>query len=109
MSQRRVINDYCQDINCLVEILNKTVFSYRTLIGGANELNGIALASKREVKDALKRARALGQVIDEVIDTLGCVIEDYDCYCKLKSEVIRCRVDINCIELEIQEELKAQN
>lgn len=109
MSQRRIINSYCQDINCLVEILNKTTLTYRTLVGAANELNNIALSSKGEVKEALKRARSLGEIIDDIINTLEYTIDDYDCYCKMKSEIIRCNLNTSFIELEIQEDIKLQN
>ncbi|MEG2018685.1 MAG: hypothetical protein RR128_09545, partial [Clostridium sp.] len=70
MAHRRVMETYYKDVNNLADLLSKLVNSYRLLIGGANELNGIALASKNDIKEALKRARDLGDIIDGVIDTL---------------------------------------
>ena len=55
MPHRKIIEEYCVDINNLADLLAKLVNSYRLLIGGAGELNTIALAHKKDVKDALKR------------------------------------------------------
>ena len=55
-----MIQNYYTDINNLADILTKLVSSYRLIIGGADELNKIALSKKSDVKDALKRADSLG-------------------------------------------------
>ena len=55
MSQRRIIEGYASDINMTVDQLAKSVGIYKTLIDSTSSLNCIALASKSDVKDALKR------------------------------------------------------
>lgn len=109
MAHRRVIETYYKDVNNLADLLNKLVNSYRLLIGGANELNGIALASKRDIKDALKRANELGDIIDGVIEALEISTDNCNCYCKLKSEIINSKMHMAYIETEINEDLKLQN
>ena len=47
MGHRRVIETYYKDVNNLVFLLEKLVGSYRLLVGGADELNKIALAKKK--------------------------------------------------------------
>lgn len=106
MGHRKVIQSYYGDINNLTELLNKYVNSYRLLIGGVGELNAIALAKKSDVKDGLKRVHELGEIIDEVIEVLEDVNYNYINYCKLKSEVIKCKMEVQYIETEIDEELK---
>ncbi len=54
----------------LTNLLNSMVNSYRLLVGGANELNNISEAKKVQVKEAIKRADDLGEIIDEIIKTL---------------------------------------
>jgi len=109
MAHRRIIETYYRDVNNLADLLNKLVNSYRLLIGGANELNGIALASKSDIKDALKRADELGEIIDKVIEALEESTDSCTCYTKLKTEVINSKMQISYIETEIQEDLKMQN
>ncbi|MCB2290461.1 hypothetical protein LGK97_11850 [Clostridium sp. CS001] len=106
MTQRRVIQNYYSDVNNLADILTKLVNSYRLLIGSADELNGIALSKKGEVKDALKRADDLGDIIDKTIKVLDEASYNYMDYCRIKTEVIRCRLKIEYIETEIEEDLK---
>lgn len=106
MAHRRVIQNYYNDINNLADILTKLVSSYRLLIGGADELNKIALAKKGEVKDALKRADNLGDIIDETIKVLDNASYSYMSYCTMKTEVMKCKLQIEYIETEIDEELK---
>lgn len=109
MAHRRVMETYYKDVNNLADLLNKLVNSYRLLIGGANELNGIALASKKDIKEALKRARDLGDIIDGVIDTLEVSTDSCNCYTRLKSEIISNKIHVDYIETEITEDLKLQN
>lgn len=109
MAHRRVIQNYYNDINNLAEILTKLVGSYRLLIGGADELNKIALSKKSEVKDALKRADNLGDIIDETIKVLDEASFSYMSYCKMKTEVIKCKLQIEYIETEIEEDLKLKD
>ncbi len=109
MAHRRVIQNYYNDINNLAEILAKLVISYRTLIGSADELNKIALSKKSDVKDALKRADELGGIIDKAIKVLDDASYSYMSYCKMKTEVMECRLQIEYIETEIDEDLKLKD
>jgi len=106
LTRRRVIQNYYSDINNLADILGKLVGSYRLLIGGADELNKIALSKKSEVKDALKRADQLGDIIDETIKVLDDASFSYMSYCNMKTEVMKGKIKIEYIETEIDEELR---
>ncbi|MBZ9609143.1 hypothetical protein G9F73_015225 [Clostridium estertheticum] len=109
MAHRRVIQNYYDDVNNLADILTKLVSSYRLLIGGADELNKIALSKKSEVKDALKRADNLGDIIDETIKVLDDASYSYMSYCKIKTEVMNCKIQTEYIETEIDEELRLKD
>lgn len=108
MSHRKVIEDYYSDINGLVDILGKLVVSYRGLVGGADELNKIALASKSDIKDALDRAEDLGEMIEDIIKNLDIVGSGYINYLKIKSNVIKSQVNTQAVLNEINEELKSK-
>lgn len=109
MAHRRVIQNYYNDINNLAEVLAKLVISYRTLIGSADELNKIALSKKSDVKDALKRADELGEIIDKAIKVLDDASFSYMSYCKIKTEAMKSRLQIEYIETEIDEDLKLKD
>ena len=109
MNYRRIIETYHCDIRNLVEILERLINSYRLLIGGAGELNSIALTKKKDVKDALKRANELGHIIDDVIKSLECTSYGYMDYCRIKSDFISAKLSIQYIETEIDEELKLKD
>ena len=104
-----MIQNYYSDINNLADMLTKLVSSYRLLIGGADELNKIALSKKSEVKDALKRADNLGDIIDETIKVLDDASFSYMSYCKMKTEVMKCKLQIEFIETEIDQELRLKD
>lgn len=108
MGHRRVIQSYYTDVNGLADLLSKLINSYRLLIGGANELNGITLAHRGDVRDALKRADKLGEIIDEILDVLEETGGGYIEYCKLKAEVIKYHLEAQYIQTEIDNELKLQ-
>ena len=101
MDNRKIVENYYLDICNLTEILCKLVNSYRLLIGGAEEYNGIALATKNDVKKAIARANELGEVIDKVIDVLEDSNQTYLNYCQLKSHVLECKIGIDYIESEM--------
>lgn len=105
MGNRKVIQTYCDDINNLADMLGKLVNSYRLLVGGADELNRIALSGKGQVKDALKRADKLGDIIDEIIDVLEKSSYNLVDYCELKSEILKGRINMESIIAEIEEDL----
>jgi len=109
LARRRVIQNYYDDINNLADILTKLVSSYRLLIGGADELNKIALSKKSDVKDALKRADEVGDIIDETIKVLDDASFSYMSYCKMKTEVMKGKIQIEFIETEIDEELRLKD
>ncbi|SMC23791.1 hypothetical protein SAMN02745134_01987 [Clostridium acidisoli DSM 12555] len=106
MSNRKVLENYYSDINNQVELLGKLTNSYRLLIGGAGELNGIALATKNDVRNAIKRVNKLGQVIDNILCEMNEHDKAYIKYCKLKDELMRELVDKVYISDEIEEEFK---
>lgn len=101
-----MIENYYIDINNLTDLLGKLVNTYRLLIGGADELNKIALARRKDVKEALERADELGEVIDGIIDALEKAAFGYLDYCSIKSEIIKGKMDSHHIHTEIDEELK---
>ncbi|MDF2881352.1 MAG: hypothetical protein K0R54_1909 [Clostridiaceae bacterium] len=109
MSHKRVVDNYYVDVNNLVDVLSKLVSSYRLLIGGAAELNQIALAKKKDIKDAIDRASDLGDIIDKVIESLEKTEGTYLDYCKLKSKILECKVESQFVETEIDEELKLKD
>lgn len=106
VSHRKVIQDYYVDVNNMADILSKLVNSYRLLIGGAGELNSIALSKKNDIKHALDRANDVGEIIDEIIDVLEATGYGYLNYCKIKSDVLKCKIEAQYIQTEIDEELK---
>ncbi|GAA0179432.1 hypothetical protein SH2C18_23030 [Clostridium sediminicola] len=105
MGHRRVIEIYYKDCNNLVTLLNQLVNAYRLLIGGASDLNNIALSKKSEVKDALKRAEKVGDIIDDVIDAIDESSSYYNDYCKNKSCILKTKLEGDYILTEIEEEL----
>lgn len=106
MAHRKIIQNYYEDINNIADLLTKLVNSYRLLVGGASEMNSIALANKSDVKKAIKRAEEIGNVIDELIETLEDSSIAYIDYCKIKSEIIEKTVELQYIQTEIDEDLK---
>lgn len=109
MGNRKIIDTYCVDINNLTTILTNTVASYRLLVGAAGEYNTIALATKHEVKAALKRANKLGNVVDDLIDVLDDVVDGYENYCTIKGKLIKDKIEDQYILTEINNELELQN
>lgn len=105
MSHRKVIEDYYCDINNLTDLLSKLTNCYRLLVGGAGELNSIAAAHKKDVKDALHRADELGDVIDKIISAIDKSTVEYAQYCKMRTEIVKKKMKFEYIETEIDEEL----
>jgi len=109
MAQRRIIESYGRDLGFTIDQLCKLVVSYKTLVDTASNVNCIAIASKSDIKDALKRARQVGCLIDELIDVLDYSICTWSKYMKLKTEYINCRLDLCTIEAEVEEEIRLQS
>lgn len=109
MGRRKLIQEYYCDLNNIVLLLSSLTNTYRVLIGSAEELNKIALAKKKDVKDALERAEQVGDVIDKMI----CVLDKSTCtyldYCDVKAEVIKCKLEAKNILMEIDDLLKIQD
>lgn len=72
----------------LTDELTKLTSNYRLLVGAADELNKIALATKSDVRKAIKRATNLGKIIDQI----SCVLEKVNCvylaYAELQTRTI---------------------
>lgn len=106
VSNRRVIQEYYNDIAGLTDLLSKLSNSYRLLVAGAGELNVIALANKKDVRKAIKRANELGRVIDDLIKVLEVSDTGYLDYLQLKNEIISARIQVQTIEAEINEQAR---
>ena len=105
MSYRKIIDKECNDLSMLADMLFKLSNSYKMLSGGASDLNGIALARKKDVRDAVKRVAALGEVIDDLIETIDYIDCAFFDYSKLKAEYISCKTNIELIKAEVDEKL----
>lgn len=101
MAYREIIELQYKEIMNLQDTLTKLTNSYRILIGAANELNGIALAKKGQIKDALKRAEEVGRLIDDVTDALNKCQCRYLDYCVLYSECMKYKINVESINCEI--------
>ncbi len=106
LTHRKVVENYYADMNNLADLLSKLVNSYRLLIGGVHELNGVALAHKDEIKDALDRVDELGKLIDHIISAFKYTDSVYIEYCRLKSDVMKEQMGVQYIQSEIEDELK---
>lgn len=109
MAYREIIKDNFEELNNLSDLLGKFVNSYRLLIGGAGELNTIALAKKDEVKDALDRAEDVGCVIDDLVKSIEGSCKCYFKYTKIKNEFILAKTQKDTILTEVDNELDFQN
>jgi hypothetical protein len=109
MANRKIIEEYYCDINNLTDFLSKLVSSYRLLVGGAGELNTIALAHKKDVRKAIKTSNDLLDVIDGVIEVLEKTSFGYMDYCKVKGEIMKSQLQVQYIQTELDNELKLQN
>lgn len=109
MGSNVLFTEYFREINNLVDILTKYISSYRLLIGGAGELNSIALARRSDVKDALRRVNELGKLIDCLMKTLECAQGSYIDYIKLKGTLLEVQATKDIIITEIENELLLNN
>lgn len=109
MSHKKIMEDYYCNINNLTDLLSKLTNCYRLMIGGASELNTIALAHKKDIKSAIDRVNKLGNTIDHIIGVLDKSSDGYTYYCKLCSELVQNKIKVEYIEDEIDEELFMDN
>lgn len=105
MRKRKILEDYYCDLNNLSGLLTNCVSSYRLLIGGASELNQITPATRHDVKKAIDRVNKLGDIIDELLQTMECYQIDYINYCKIKASVMECKLNRKFVLSQIEEEL----
>ncbi|AYE33711.1 hypothetical protein [Clostridium septicum] len=109
MAYRELIKDHYDDLNNLNSLLNSMVNSYRLLIAGASELYSISLAKKSDVKDAIDRANKLGDVIDDLLDTVQDCGGSYFKYCTIMSKYVKAQTDKNNVLTEVDYELDFDN
>lgn len=109
MGYNKIMGSYYSELTNLIFLLEKYVNSYRLLIGGAGELNNIALAKKSAVKDALKRVDKVGDLIDDLINILECTETTYLNYVRIKSDILVLKTEKELILTEIDNELLFQN
>lgn len=109
MAYREVIQNNAEELSNLADLLGKFVNSYRLLIGGAGELNNIALAKKNEVKDALDRAEDVGAIIDDLVKVIEGSENCYFKYMKIKNEFISAKTEKDSILTEINKDLDFKN
>lgn len=109
MGNRKVVENYYCDVSNIVDMVTKLIGAYRLLIGGAAELNVIALAHKKEVRDAIKRANKMGDIIDRILKDFHDLGYGYMDYCKLKAELLKCQLEVSYIQTEIDNELKLKD
>lgn len=109
MQYRTLIKSHYNEINNLTNLLSSMVNSYRLLVGGANELNNISEAKKSQVKEAVKRADDLGEIIDEIIKTLDECSTSYTKYCKIKKQYVDEKTNKDNILTEIDYEVQFDN
>lgn len=108
MHKRKVLEDYYCDLNNLSGLLTNCVSSYRLLIGGASELNQITPATRHDVKKAIERVNKLGDIIDELLETMECYEIDYTNYCKIKARVMECKFNRKFVLSQIEDELRIE-
>lgn len=109
MAYQEIIQNNSDELNKLADLLGKFVNSYRLLIGGAGELNNIALAKKDVVKDAIERAEDVGAIIDDLVRVIEGSGNCYFKYAKIKNEFILSKTQKDLILTEIDNELDFQN
>ena len=102
MGDRRLIENYYLDYYNLIDILSKLTNDYRLLIGGAGEINQIALAHKKDVKKALKRVRVVGNMIDDILEILEKTEISYFDYCKIKADIVKEKLEFQYVKTEIE-------
>jgi len=102
MGDRRLIENYYLDYYNLIDILCKLTNDYRLLIGGAAEINQIALAHKKDVRKALKRVRVVGDMIDDILEILEKTELSYFDYCRIKSDIVKEKLEFEYVKSEIE-------
>ncbi len=105
MSLRKVMFEYYQDINGMLDIIAKLTISYQTLVNTANFLNQIGLSHRNDIKEALDRAREISCILENAICTYDSLQETYLNYLKTESSILRKRAIPEQIGIEIEENI----
>jgi|GEM_PF-6906750 len=105
MSLRKVMYEYYQDINSVLDVIAKLSISYQTLVNTANFLNQIGLSHRNDIKEALDRAREISCVLEDAICTYDSLQETYLNYLKVESSYLRKRAIAEQVALELEENI----
>lgn len=109
MGINKLIQEQGEAMNLLTNMLKTHVDSYRLLIASASELNNIYEARSSQVKVVIKRAKAIGEIIDEITEILEECAHPYYHYCIEKGKAIYSKTPSDLIFTEVTNELSFQN
>lgn len=109
MGYNDVIHGHYDDISNLTTLLKTYMEIYRLLISSTAELNTVSLAKKSEVKHALDRINAVGDLMDDLLDVIEKCENSYIKYCFLKNEIIAENTAKDSIKNEIHNDLEFHN
>ncbi|MFZ5968148.1 MAG: hypothetical protein ACOYVK_13370 [Bacillota bacterium] len=85
------------EVQQMSTILNGLSNSYRLLVGAADEFNRVSSASRKDVDDAVDRAKDIGKIIDEVLNALEGKVK---VYVKDLKRIDLCRIEFLVYQLE---------
>lgn len=109
MGYEKVIQGHYDEINNLSSLLRNYIEMYRLLVSSTSELNTVAPAKKSEVKHALERIDALGDIIDDLLKVIKKCEPAYIKYLIIKNEVINEKIEKSIIRTEVTNELEFNN
>lgn len=109
MGYEKVIQGHYDEINNLSSLLRNYIEMYRLLVSSTSELNTVAPAKKSEVKHALERIDALGDIIDDLLKVIKKCEPAYIKYLTIKNEVINEKIEKSIIRTEVTNELEFNN
>ncbi len=109
MGYEKVIQGHYDEINNLSSLLRNYIEMYRLLVSSTSELNTVAPAKKSEVKHALERIDALGDIIDDLLKVIKKCEPAYIRYLTIKNEVINEKIEKSIIRTEVTNELEFNN
>lgn len=104
-----LIKNQGSEIKFLTDVLRTHVDNYRLLVASAAELNNIYEARSSQVKTTIKRAEAVGEIIDQIVDIIQDCAVPYFEYCKVKGKFIHSKTTSDQIFTEVTNELSFQN
>lgn len=109
MGYEKVIQGHYDEINNLSSLLRNYIEMYRLLVSSTSELNTVAPAKRSEVKHALERIDALGDIIDDLLKVIKKCEPAYIKYLTIKNEVINEKIEKSIIRTEVTNELEFNN